>query len=269
MPASLGIYILKKGKGWRHGTDKLPNCRQCLLFLLYFCTRPFKGLALIKEKIDCMKRFLLGFSLLGSVVTYGQITPTFFQYGPKIGVQMTKVQIIDNPTEIESSNRFRLQGGIFTRFNVGKFSLQPEFVYDQKGGRFTTPAQTHNYSYLTTPVLLGYTPIKGVYFEAGPEFGWALNAGKVNETTSVYGPERNRDMGITVGTRINMLDAFSLVSLNIRYTQGLENTTMRFSNTTPLDFRNRTLQLSVTYTFSEYYKWWRKQGNKLTPFKKK
>lgn len=216
-----------------------------------------------------MRHYLIGLGLLFSGLAHGQITPTFFQYGPKIGVQMTKVQIIDNPTEITSQNRFKLQGGLFTRFNVGRFSLQPEFLYDQKGGRFTTPAETHNYSYLTTPVLLGYMPIKGLYLEAGPEFSWALNAGKSNLTTSTYGPDRNRDMGVTVGTRINMLDGFSLLSLNIRYTQGLENTTMRFSNTTPLDFRNRALQVSVTYTFSEYYKWWRKQGNTLSPFKKK
>lgn len=216
-----------------------------------------------------MRNFLIGVGLLFSGLAHGQIVPTFFQYGPKIGVQMTKVQILDNPTEIVSQNRFKFQGGVFTRFNVGKFSLQPEFLYDQKGGRFTTPAESHNYSYLTTPVLLGYTPIKGLYLEAGPEFGWAFNSGKSDATTSTFGPDRRQDMGITVGTRINMLDAFSLLSINIRYTQGLENTTMRFSNTTPLDFRNRALQLSVTYTFSEYYKWWRKQGNTFSPFKKK
>lgn len=214
-------------------------------------------------------RFILAL-VCSTSVAMAQIKPTFFQYGPKIGAQLATVQIIDSPIESSFNNNVKLQGGIFTRFNVGDFSLQPEFVFQQKGAVLSnTPPQTHTYNYLSTPILLGYSPIKGVYFEAGPEFSRALNAGKSNTVTQKYGPDAATDMGVIVGTRINMLDMFSLVSLNIRYSQGLTNSTTRLSGTTPLDFRNRTIELSVTYTFSEYYKWWKKYGNGIDLLKKK
>jgi hypothetical protein len=58
------------------------------------------------------------------------------------------------------------------------------------------------------------------------------------------------------------LDMFSLFSLNIRYTHGLQNVSTSKYLTTPLDFRNRSVQVSATYTFSEYYIWKRKYGVK-------
>lgn len=73
---------------------------------------------------------------------------------------------------------------------------------------------------------------------------------------------KKNDMGVVVGTRINMLDAVSMFSLNFRYTHGLTNVTNRLSDKTPLDFRNRTFEVSVTYNFSEYYKWQRKYALK-------
>jgi Outer membrane protein beta-barrel domain len=211
-----------------------------------------------------MKLKITAVFLLFSCFTtsFGQMKQSTFVFGPKIGGHLTRISIIDNPTTIESKGRFDLNGGIFTRLNIGKFSIQPEVVYQNKGGDFKTPAQQHKYRYISTPILFGFTPMKGVYLEAGPEYSWALNKGAANTTRSVYGPDQKNDMGVVVGTRINMLDAVSMFSLNFRYTHGLTNVTNRLSDKTPLDFRNRTFEVSVTYNFSEYYKWQRKYALK-------
>ncbi len=205
-----------------------------------------------------MKKTLVLIFISLTTLSYGQLKPRLFEYGPKLGLNVTTISIPNNPTTIDPKLAINYQGGIFTRFNYGKFSLQPEVIYQQKGATFKSPSEKHTYRYLSTPVLLGYTPLKGIYLEAGPEYSWALNAGYKKDGTSIYGPDRDRDVAMVVGARINMLDMFSLFSLNLRYAHGLQNTTKRLSNTTPLDFRTRTFQLSVTYTFSEYYRWYKK-----------
>ncbi len=214
-----------------------------------------------------MKRILIVFFISLTTLSYGQYKPQVFEYGPKIGLNVTDIAIPDNPTTINPRLSLNYQAGLFTRLNIGKFSLQPEAIYQQKGATFKTPSEKHTYRYLSTPVLLGFTPLKGIYLEAGPEYSWALNAGYKKDGTTIYGPDRDRDLAAVVGARINMLDMFSLFSLNIRYAHGLQNTTRRVSNTTPLDFRTRTLQVSVSYTFSEYYRW--KKKEKVAVSKKK
>lgn len=193
--------------------------------------------------------------------SFGQITPRLFEFGPKVGVQVTGIANFDT-VAVDKKVSFNYQGGIFTRFNYKKFSLQPEFIYQVKGGTFTTPSAKYSYKYFSTPILLGYTPLKGIYFETGPEFSVALNQGYKREGVTIYGPDAARDYSWVVGTRINMLDMFSLVSMNIRYTHGLKNVSTSNSGLTPLDYRNRSVQLSFTYTFSEYYLWKKKFGVK-------
>lgn len=195
--------------------------------------------------------------------SFGQMKQSTFVFGPKVGLQMTKVKIIDNPTSFDSKNRFDFNAGVFTRLNLGQFSIQPEVMYQEKGGNFSgNGTQQHSFQYLSTPIIFGYRPAKGINLEIGPEYSWAINSGFVDEDRNVYGPDAKNDVAIVVGTRIDMLDALSMFSVNIRYVHGLNNVTNRFSDTTPLDFRNRTLQLSISYNFSEYYKWWKKYGIK-------
>jgi len=95
------------------------------------------------------------------------------------------------------------------------------------------------------------------------EYSWSLNQKSKKGQTNIYGPDVKNDKSWIIGTRINMLDAFSLFSLNLRYTQGLTNQMPDSKyKVTPLDFRNRAVQVSVTYTFSEYWRWQRKYGVK-------
>ncbi|MCD8538721.1 MAG: PorT family protein, partial [Leadbetterella sp.] len=67
-----------------------------------------------------------------------QIEPRLFEFGPKAGVNLSTVSPSDTIT-YSKTMAFGLQGGIFTRFNFGKFSLQPEFIYQAKGANIKKP----------------------------------------------------------------------------------------------------------------------------------
>ena len=209
-----------------------------------------------------MKFIKICLFVLITSTAFGQFKPRLFEFGPKAGINVGSIATLDTITDKKKPS-FAYQGGIFTRFNVGKFSLQPEFIYQLKGATFTKPTSAkYSYKYFSTPILLGFTPFKGIYFETGPEYSWALNQGYKKEGLTIYGPDKATDKAWVVGTRINMLDMFSLASLNIRYTHGLTNVSTSKHLTTPLDFRNRTIQLTFSYTFSEYWLWKRKYDSK-------
>ena len=210
------------------------------------------------------KTFLLILLLsLGSNLVYSQMKQGVFVFGPKVGVQTIHLGVFgDRPEDFNSKLQMSFQGGVFTRLNLGKISLQPEFLYSQKGGAFEEPQEKHTYKYLSTPIILGVEVLDGVHFEIGPEFSWSTNTNWKKANITQYGPTLPTDRAVVVGTRFDMLDMFSMFSMNIRYTHGLVNTNTREIAEFPLDLRTRTIQLSVTYNFSEYYKWWRKFGLK-------
>lgn len=193
---------------------------------------------------------------------FSQFKPRLFEFGPKLGLNITGISTLDTIT-FDKKLSIGYQGGLFTRFNVGRLSLQPEFIYQTKGANFKSPsAAKYSYKYFSTPIILGFTPFKGIYFEGGYEPSWALNTGFKKDGLTLYGPDVSTDKSLIIGTRINMLDMFSLMSLNIRYTHGLQNVSTSKKGITPTDFRNRAVQISATYTFSEYYLWKKKFGVK-------
>ncbi len=202
-------------------------------------------------------------ALLLSFSVSAQMKQSTFVFGPKVGLQSNRVVILNNPTSRESKLNMQYHVGVFTRFNLGKFSLQPEAYYETKGGNITTPNEKHTYRDFSTPVMLGISPFKGLFLEAGPQFSWSLNQGWKKDGVEQYGPDASRNTAIIAGARIDLLDMFSMFSINLRYVYGLDNVNNRLKfEGNPLDLRTRSFQISATYNFSEYYKWWKKHGLK-------
>lgn len=214
--------------------------------------------------------FFWGFTsllLFVSFLSSAQIRP-LSQYGFKIGTGISKTAIIDNPSNITPKLRNDYNVGLFFRRNFNKFSVQPELYYQVRGGSFkatTNFAETGNtilrnhYQYISVPLLLGYEVAKNISIIAGPEYGYALNA------NTNKGPDVASDFNLVGGIRIDMLDMAHLFSINIRYVHGLSNTTVKTytpvgAAAIPLTFQNRTLQISASYNFSDYYNWWKKHG---------
>lgn len=197
-----------------------------------------------------------------------QYKPKVFEFGPKLGLNLTGIKPADT-VSFKKKPSFNFQVGVFTRLNFGKFNIQPEFIYQRKGTTVTSPFQEkYNYQYLSTPILLGVSPMKGLFLETGPELSWSLNKGYKKSGASIYGPDALNDKSWVVGARVNLLDMFSLFSLNIRYTHGLTDQTNKVYEPklglgkTPLVYYNRTIQISASYSFSEFYQWKRKHDGK-------
>jgi hypothetical protein len=216
-----------------------------------------------------MKKILTTILVLASISTFAQIRP-LSHYGFKVGTGISQTTILDNPTDIRSKYRNDFNVGAFYRWNIKKVSIQPEVYFQIRGGSFkaTTTNFTetgslilrNKYQYVSIPLILGYEVAKNIHIIAGPEYGFAVNAG------TKYGPYAQNDFNLIGGIRIDMLDMAHLFSLNFRYVHGLSNTTNKTytladKSVIPLDFRNRTLQISATFNFSEYYHW-NKKGKK-------
>lgn len=131
------------------------------------------------------------------------------------------------------------------RYRYHKVVAQPEVLLGIRGATFQTPivGQTErattaiNYYYVNVPLLLGYIPTEGLTLQAGPELGYALNAGKTN------GPGNKYDVSLVVGAHYDFLDMLNKFSLHVRYIYG-------FANVSPVaqaTYTNRQLQASIVY----------------------
>lgn len=217
-----------------------------------------------------MKKILTTILVLVSIISFAQVRPKT-QYGFKVGISDSKIAIINNRSNIIPKYKNNVNVGLFYRWNLKKISVQPEAYFQAKGGtlkssttNFTETGNTilrNNYQYLTGAFILGYEVAKNVHLVVGPEYGASLNAG------TKRGPYANSDFSLIGGIRIDMLDAAHLFSLNIRYVHGLTNTTnktftLEDKSVIPLNFQNRTLQVSASMNISDYYRWYKKHGDK-------
>ena len=216
-----------------------------------------------------MKKILTTILVLVSIISFAQVRPKT-QYGFKVGISDSKIAIINNRSNIIPKYKNNVNLGLFYRWNLNKISLQPDLYFQAKGGTLksiTNFAETdntilrNNYQYLTGAFLFGYEIAKNVHLVAGPEYGYSLNAG------TKRGPDVNSDFSLIGGIRIDMLDAAHLFSLNIRYVHGFTNTTNKTftlddKSVIPLNFQNRTLQVSASMNVSDYYRWYKKHGDK-------
>lgn len=164
--------------------------------------------------------------------------PNFF--GLKAGTNTAKTVVNGSDLFISKYNTgFHLGGFYHARF--GKFVVQPEILYQVKGGTFRNSDVLirNNYNYITVPIIVGYVVTEGLTVEAGAEWSRALNGVKS------IGPEVNRDFGITAGVRFDLLDAADKFSLNLRYNYGTAN----ISAIPGIQKYNRAIQFSVIYNF--------------------
>lgn len=210
-----------------------------------------------------MKFRLLILGIFISLATTAQMKQSPFVFGPKIGLQANKLYIPDKPAAVDPKLNIQYQAGVFGRLNFGqKFSIQPEATFQILGGVLKTPSEKHTFHYLSTPIMVQASPFKGFFLEAGPMFSWALNQGYKKPGITQFGPDQATDVAAVLGARIDLLDAFSMFSVNLRFVRGFNNVSTRTYNTSTLELQNRSFQLGITYNFSEYYKWWRKYGDK-------
>ena len=163
-------------------------------------------------------------------------------FGLKVGGSLTRVAVSGISLNVPKQ-ALQPHLGVMYRYRLQRFVVQPEvllaikgstFLVERVGGRETSRDQ---YYYASVPLLLGYIPTEGLTLQAGPEFSYALNAGRPN------GPGAKNDRGLVVGAHYDFLDLLDKFSLHIRYVYGLSNVSPE-----PLaTYKNRVLQVSAVY----------------------
>ncbi len=199
------------------------------------------------------KTFLLLVTLLmmGSVTFAGGDFD--FAIGPKVGYQTTKLSYYKADIKSSFSNHFT--AGIFARFTIGKFYIQPEVLYLSTSNIFSltatgTPSDnifnlptdaeiklTLNTMDLQVPILLGFNildiKILTLRAQVGPTMNFTLHSKTVFDNKySLNGvehviddnttDERFNPKSITWGLQAGLgIDLLKRITLDINYNFGL------------------------------------------------
>jgi hypothetical protein len=165
-----------------------------------------------------MKKIVLAFAIIASgFMAQAQM----LDFGLKAGLNFSELS--NNRTDLYSgtSSATGYLGGVYGRVGLLGFFVQPEVVYSQRKGAFTSrtdgTAVINTLSYIDVPVLLGF---KFAFFRinAGPNFQFLAKA-KQSGTDAAKDPNFSKDnynsstIGYQAGVGLDLLK----LSLDLRY----------------------------------------------------
>jgi outer membrane immunogenic protein len=213
---------------------------------------------LIKNKKQIMKKLFLGLAVIaGSFAFAQQKTSTSpVNFGVKAGLNvatMSKENYITSRKPLIGFN-----AGFFANVPVsGNFSVQPEILYSQYGGKVDIVkdgiklSATRKLDYITVPVMLQYNALPNLYFEAGPEFGFKVSSKMdiKNENTgsAIKGnieDAKGFNLGLGIGAGYYITPNFGITA---RYIAGL--TDVAKDNRNDRSLKNNVFQVGLAYKF--------------------
>ncbi|WP_027125177.1 porin family protein [Gelidibacter mesophilus] len=200
-----------------------------------------------------MKNLILAttVALLSATTIYAQSDDTGPQFGVKGGVNLSNVTGDDvNDSELLTS--FHL--GVFMELPISeRFSFQPEVLYSGQGFAGLDNEVEYQLDYIQVPLLAKVYLVKGLYAEAGPQFGFKVkeeidyklgaDGGEI-EIDDSYIKNFNTDLALGAGYKFD-----NGLSVSARYNLGL---TKIFKDDTLLeniDAKNSVWQFGVGYSF--------------------
>ncbi|MEC3876086.1 porin family protein [Chryseobacterium salviniae] len=214
-----------------------------------------------------MKKLILGIALTAGSLAFAQTTTTTstssaspVAFGIKAGMNVSSVT--DEAGLDDQGSKIGFNAGVFANIPVAtSFSIQPEVLYSQYGDKYDQTTAGTRYSrarhldYITVPVMFQYNVIPNLYLEAGPEFGFMVNAKNKfkNETdndviteSGDYKDSLNKfNFGIGIGAGYYFTDN---IGITARYVAGLTDIAKdRPSNSDAI--RNNLFQVGLAFKF--------------------
>lgn len=167
----------------------------------------------------------------------------FIQFGPKVGVNIAKV----DGKSFKDEFNFGFHAGVFLALKIGEqWQVQPEVLFNQLATKTDTAFgnifDTKNLkdlklNYLSIPVLLNYCPSKVFAIQVGPQFGLLLDKHKdlLQNGKEVF---KSGDLSLLGGVQLSIMN----FKISGRYFIGLAD----ISDATNSDkWKNQGFQLSV------------------------
>ncbi|MEC5394945.1 porin family protein [Bergeyella sp. RCAD1439] len=209
-----------------------------------------------------MKKLFLGAALAMGSLAFAQ------QFGVKGGLNVSS---ISKEGFSDAKSKAGYYAGVFMNAPIAEnFSIQPELIYNNLGAKATSSTtvagttlssstRTINLDYVTVPVMFQYHVVPQFYMEAGPEFGFLVNAKSKGETTIAgISTSFNNDIkdkmntfnfGLGLGAGFNVTNNFGI---NARYVAGF--TDLNKDGQTSLTNsdsknRNNNFQVGISYKF--------------------
>lgn len=144
-----------------------------------------------------------------------------FNLGAKAGLNFSQMNNTIPSSYSASSGATGITGGVFGRVGFAGFFVQPEVLFSQRKGAFTSSvdgtAVINTLSYIDIPVLVGYK-IAFARVNMGPNFQ-NLIAAKQKATDQAKDPNFNKEnfnttvVGYQVGVGVDLLK----LTLDVRY----------------------------------------------------
>ena len=198
-----------------------------------------------------MKKLFLGAAIAMSSLTFAQ------QFGIKAGMNVSS---ISNDGWDDSKAKVGFYGGLFMNAPLAEsFSIQPEILYNNLGSKTertvagTKYSSTLNLDYIAVPVMFQYNATPEFYLEAGPEFGFLVNAsskataGNNSNITNIDTDSFNKfNMGIGLGAGFNITNK---LGINARYVAGLNDVTDNDKWGSDASNKNNNFQVGLAYKF--------------------
>lgn len=165
-----------------------------------------------------MKKILLSVMLLTAGMC---VKAQMLDFGLKAGLNFSEMDNNRPDLYTGTANATGFLGGAFARVGILGFFAQPEVVYSQRKGAFTSKADgtavINTLSYIDVPVLVGY---KLAFFRvnAGPNFQFLVGA-KQSATDMAKDPNFSKDNfnSATVGYQAGIGIDLMKLSLDVRY----------------------------------------------------
>lgn len=201
------------------------------------------------NKKTVIKKLFLTAAVAVSSLTFAQ------QFGAKAGMN---VSTISDEGFDDTKSKVGYYAGVFMNVPVSEsFSIQPEVLYNNLGSKVTVSGTTYsstlNLDYVAVPVMFQYKATPQFYLEAGPEFGFLVNAKhKLDNGSSSIVRELDKEdfnsfnMGVGLGLGF---DISKNVGLNARYVAGFSDITKESGPAADAKNKNNTFQVGLNIKF--------------------
>lgn len=191
---------------------------------------------------------------LASLLTLALAPKAHAQFGVKGGVNFAELQ---GRSGEDASYKTYYHIGVLYQANIlGPLSIQPEIQYSQQGGSLKGAFTDYDTKlhYFTVPVLAKVT-LGPIFVEAGPQFGFLVNAtqsGNVQVTSnngSTTDQYKRTDFSLAAGAGLK----FSALSIGGRFVAGLNdiNDVKNLTGVNDPRLQNRVFQLYASIQFGK------------------